>query len=313
VAGTAAVALITAAGGSLLVAPASAATNTYSGNSTSGSIVLKKGDATYERTLANPTVSINGSVDDVTGAFTASTTFAPNYTDVFVGPFNLKLYVATSISQITPITGTIDPGTGAVAATSSMKLAITVYSTPDGTPHPTTDTKLTNPSTCFVNIDFAFTGTYDGNGGLTVADPDFVVPTFPGGTTGCNLGTDSLNQQLAGPHNSVALTFAGTIAAPTTTTTTSTTIAPSTSTTMPMETTTTAVGTLPTVTAIIPTTAVPIPTTATTQAPAVQGTGVSNGTLPRTGSSTEGPVTLALALLATGTVLVVATRRRRLA
>ncbi|QXC59304.1 LPXTG cell wall anchor domain-containing protein [Aquihabitans sp. G128] len=328
----------TAAASSLLVPTADAATNAYAGTTTSGSIVLKQGDATNERTFANPAVTIDGTVDDVTGALSATTTFAPSYTDVFTGPFNLKLYVAASITQVTPVTGTVDPSTGAVAATSKMKLAITVFNTTSGTPNPATDGKLTNPATCFVTLDLDLAGTYDGVGGLSIADPKFTVPTFPAGTTGCNLGTDSLNTQLAGPNNAVSLVFAGTVTAPTTTTSTSTT----TSTTAPATTSTTVVdGSTTTTTAVPETTTTlagqttttaaatePTPVAPTTTPPGglVSGAGASNGgtgsggtaspvaagSLPRTGAESRFPVALGLGLLAGGTVLVAGSRRRRL-
>src|SRR6478735_2460000 len=80
----------------------------YSGNTTAGTIVLKKGDATYERTITNPTSSITATVDDTNGAFSASTTFQPTFTPNQAGPFGLVVYIKAEIIQSAPFTGTID-------------------------------------------------------------------------------------------------------------------------------------------------------------------------------------------------------------
>ena len=227
-------------GAQIGISPASAAPTTYTADATSGTIVLKAGDPANERTISNPTVALSADIDDATGALNATATFAPAYTDTFVGPFSLNLYVQADLSEITPITGTVDPATGAITATSQERLAITVYNQVGATQNPSTDGKLTQPNLCFVDLDLTYTGTYDGLGGATINVPNFVIPQFT--TAGCGVATDSLNQQLAGPTNSLSLVFAGQITNPTTTTTTTSTTAPSTtasSTTMPSTTTST--------------------------------------------------------------------------
>jgi LPXTG-motif cell wall-anchored protein len=228
----------------LLSGPAGAETWTYSASATAGSIVLDQGGSN-QQTITDPSVTFSGSIDDVAGTITGTTAFQRAYTDSFAGPFGLTLYAAADIlplSPAQPVTGTYDPATGAVAATAGNRLVITVYNQTGPTQSPSTDGKLTNQSgqTCFVDLAFDFTGTFDDVAGtLSISDPAFTVPQFPAApqgnpTGGCGLATDELNNRLQGPNNAVSLTFAGQLT--TTTTTTSTT---STTTTAPTNPTTT--------------------------------------------------------------------------
>ncbi|WP_421121636.1 DUF4214 domain-containing protein [Aquihabitans daechungensis] len=195
-------------------APAGAAGYTYSGAVTDGLITLNEGDPDYHRVLQDPVATLAGTYDDATGAFTGNTVFATSYTPTFTGPFDSKLYVAADLSQITPVTGTVNPSTGGFTGSTSLKFAVTVYGQSGETQQPTTDGKITNPATCFVNISLDFvsaTSTFDlATGGAHVVDPQFTIPTFPPDPNGCGLATEALNDQLSGMANSVDLTFAGT-------------------------------------------------------------------------------------------------------
>lgn len=203
------------------VGRAAAAPISYTANATSGQFVLKNGDPTYERTIANPTATINATVDDTTGTASASSTFQPTFTPNQAGPFGLVIYIKAEILQVSPFTGTVS-STGAVDATGQQYLAVTVYRTTTGTvgqsngQNPATDQVLANGSTCRSLLTLHVTGQYDFSSRvLTIGQDPFANPDFPadtrstGGTAGCALATTSLNQQLAGPTNSVTLTFGG--------------------------------------------------------------------------------------------------------
>jgi hypothetical protein len=219
----AAIAVIAAALALLLAGAPSAgalAPIAYNATSTSGSIVLKKGDVTNERTIVNPAATLSSTVDP-SGSFVANGTFAPSFTPNQSGPFGIVIYIKAEIIQSTPFTGTI-VSSGAVDATSNQFLAITVYRTTTGTvgqsngQNPATDQVLANGSTCRVTLALHVTGQYDFQTRvLTFGQDPFTIPTFPadtrptGGTAGCTSATASLNTQLAGPSNSLSLTFGG--------------------------------------------------------------------------------------------------------
>jgi hypothetical protein len=194
--------------------PAGADAYDYSGSVSEGLITLKAGDPTYQRTLVDPGATLKASYDDATGAFTGNTTFATAYTPTFSGPFGLQLYVGADLSQIAPVTGTVNTSTNGLTAATSLKFAVTVYNQVGAAQVPATDGKLTDPAKCFVNVALDFvpaTSSFNpGTGVAHVVDPLFAIPNFPADTTGCGIATDSINQQLAGTSNSVDLTFSGT-------------------------------------------------------------------------------------------------------
>lgn len=83
--------------------------------------------------------------------------------------------------------------------------------------NPATDQVYANSTTCRSLLTLHLTGQFDiASRMLTAGQETFAIPDFPadtrstGGTAGCTLATASLNQQLAGPNNSVSLTFGGT-------------------------------------------------------------------------------------------------------
>lgn len=203
--------------------PASAGTIQFNSIATSGQFVLKKGDPSYQQILSNPTGTLTSSVDDQTGAITASTTFAPSYTVNQLGPFNFILYIKADIIQSTPFTGTVSPN-GAVDVTGNQILAITVYRTTTGTvgqsngQNPATDQILANGKDCRVTLTLHLTGSIDfATNAATIGQDPFVIPNFPvdnrssGGTTaGCAVASSAINQQLPGPNNTVSLSAGGT-------------------------------------------------------------------------------------------------------
>jgi hypothetical protein len=207
----------------LAATPASAAPITYDVAASSGQFTLKKGDPNYERIIANPSATLSGSIDDTTGAITANATVAPSYTANQAAPFGLVVYIKADVIQQAPFTGYAD-ASGAIDASGQDIMAITVYRTTTGTvgqsdgQNPATDQVLANGSTCRVTLDLHLTGQYDFQNRLgTIGQDPFTIPQFPadtrstGGTAGCTSATATLNQQLAGPSNSVTLTFGGSI------------------------------------------------------------------------------------------------------
>ena len=219
--------------GSLFLAPtANAATVSYSGDLTSGTITINSTSAN-PTVLTNPVSHLNATIDDSTGALGATATFADIYTPTFDGPFGLIFYAKAVITQVGAGTGTVVGNN--VTADINATLAITVYNRVGASPDPSTDTKFTGPG-CFVNVSFGFTGTLDlAAGTVNIADSQFTIPQFPadGDVAGANcwLATDELNNRLAGPNNSAVLAYGGSFT--TTTTSTTTSIPPTSETTIP--------------------------------------------------------------------------------
>src|SRR6478735_8731023 len=93
--------------GDAFVGAASAAPISYNASATSGQFILKKGDPTYQQIINNPTVALTSTVDDTTGAISASGAFQPSFTPNQAGPFGLVLYIKAEIIQQTAFNGTL--------------------------------------------------------------------------------------------------------------------------------------------------------------------------------------------------------------
>jgi hypothetical protein len=205
-------------------------TISYSGTTsgTASTIVLHSGDS-FERTI-NPAGSVLATINDTTGNLvSASTTFAPAYSDNFAGPFNTWFYVGTLLEQQGGATGTITPtateGVQDITVAVTNRLRVTVYKVATETTahNPATDQKITLPERCWTDISMNLAGTVNRRtGDLSLAQDPFTIPPFPGDpgdTTNppdptdtnhrCQQATTSLNQQLAGTNNSVELNFSG--------------------------------------------------------------------------------------------------------
>jgi len=287
--------------GSLFLAPtANAATVSYSGDLTSGTITINSTSAN-PTVLTNPVSHLNATIDDSTGALGATATFADIYTPTFDGPFGLIFYAKAVITQVGAGTGTVVGNN--VTADINATLAITVYNRVGASPDPSTDTKFTGPG-CFVNVSFGFTGTLDlAAGTVNIADSQFTIPQFPadGDVAGANcwLATDELNNRLAGPNNSAVLAYGGSFTTTTTSTTTSipptseTTIPPTSETTIPPTSETTIPPTSETT--IPPTSETTIPPTSETTIPPTSETTIpptSETTIPPTSETTLPPTTI---------------------
>lgn len=212
--------LLTSVGLVTALAPSAGATTLqYSGSSTgtASTLTLHRGDS-YERVL-HPTGTITATLDDTNHTVTGGTVaFDPSYTDTFVGPFSLNLYVRTDLEQIGPASGSATdsgtPGVANVSVQSQNRLHLTVFRQKGATQDPATDGKMTDPAKCYVDLSLSLSGTADRRtGDLSVGADPFTIPAFPNGTPDpaktCQLATSSLNAQVAGPNNAIALHFSG--------------------------------------------------------------------------------------------------------
>lgn len=198
--------------------PAGATTIDYAGTTAGqeSTIVIHKGDA-YQRTI-HPTGTVTARLDDSANRVTsANVTFEPAFTETFPGPFGIKVYASAAISQIAPASGTTAPGgddISTVAVDTKVRMALTAYRTLDGTQHPATDQKLSDPVKCTVDISLHLVGTANRRTGvLSLAADQFTIPTFPNGSIDpaktCGVATGELNKSVAGTSNTAALIFNG--------------------------------------------------------------------------------------------------------
>ena len=282
----AAIAVVCITGATLaLSGTANAAISTYHGTATSGTIKLATGSASA-RVITNPPVVLDATLDDAAGTISPTATFTPVYTPTFAGPFELQLYVRADINQAAAASGPWNPATGAFSVSAPYRFAVTVFNQAGAAQAPATDSKITDPATCFVDITLDFTGTANlATGAVTVVDSQFDIPAFP---AGCGLAQDELNNQLNGPNNSVDLVFAGSVTTTTSTSTTSTSTS-TTTTTAPTTTSSTTTTTAPTTTSSTTTTTAPTTTSSTstsTSVPATTSTTTSTSVPSTTSTST---------------------------
>ncbi len=205
--------------GAVLVPSAGATTVAYAGvtTGTQSSITIHRGDA-YQRVL-NPTGSVSATLDDTNHTVVGGqVALAPTTTATFVGPLNLNVYVRTDLEQIGTVTGTATPGavsgTTDLAVTATTRLHVTVFNQKGTTQAPATDGKLSDPTKCYVDLALALKGSADRrSGSLSLTQDPFTIPSFPSGTPDptrtCGFATGSLNTQVAGANNAIALNFNG--------------------------------------------------------------------------------------------------------
>jgi len=203
---------------------AEATTINYSGatSGTQSSITIHRGDS-FQRVL-HPEGTVTATLDDTNKKVVGGTVaLKPSFTDTFVGPFNLTLYVRTDLEQIGNVTGTATPsataGSSDLAVNATNRLHLTVYVQSGATQAPATDQKLTDPAKCSVDLALTLKGQANRRtGALSIAADPFTIPTFPADNPAdpsrtCGFATGALNQQVAGANNAIALNFSG---APTT-------------------------------------------------------------------------------------------------
>ena len=206
-----------AAAGAYFAPTAQATTISYSGTSTGteSTITIHRGDS-YQRVL-HPTGAVTAVLDDTAQKVVSSTvSLDPSYTETFP-VFSLKLYARTDIEQVGPVTGTATPGpdgTTNISVLANTKLHLTVYNTADGSQHPATDQKLTDPAKCVVDLPMTLTGSANRRtGSLSLHQDPFTIPNFPNGSVDpnltCGLTTGALNAQVAGANNGIDLNFSG--------------------------------------------------------------------------------------------------------
>lgn len=205
--------------GTVLAPSAGATTINYAGTTsgTQSTITIHRGDS-FQRVL-HPEGAVTATLDDTNRTVVGGTVaLKPSYTPTFTGPFGLLLYVRTDIEQVGQIAGTAVPsstiGVTDLAVSATTRLRVTVYRTLDGTQHPETDARLSDPVKCFVDLPLTLTGTANRRtGALALTQDPFTIPTFPNGTPDpartCGLATGSLNQQVAGANNGISLNFTG--------------------------------------------------------------------------------------------------------
>lgn len=199
---------------------AEATTINYAGvtSGTQSSVTIHRGDS-FQRVL-HPAGAVTATLDDTNKkVVSGAVALKPSFTDTFVGPFNLVLYVRTDLEQIGNVTGTATPsatsGLTDLAVNSTTRLRLTVYVQAGATQSPTTDQKLTDPAKCHVDLALSLKGQANRRtGALSIAADPFTIPQFPADNPAdpsrtCGFATGALNQQVAGGNNAIALNFTG--------------------------------------------------------------------------------------------------------
>lgn len=210
-----------AATGVVAASSARATTLTFQGTSGPGdSIVVTRQGESLENHLS-PTGSVTAVLDDTHHTITSgAVTLDSAYSDLVpIGPF--YGYVRADFEQVGSISGTLantaTEGIQAVTVHTVTRLRMTVFATPNPEEHPDTDGQLSSPSTCWVDLDLALTGTVNRRTGfLSIGANPFTIPEFPGGATATSdqdcgeVGFQALNSIVAGSNNRITMNFSGT-------------------------------------------------------------------------------------------------------
>jgi LPXTG-motif cell wall-anchored protein len=273
-------ALLIVGGAGLIAIPAGSAFAATAKVDPAGPITLTVSAMNFQLTVTGAPSTVGPFTGTLTGTVDASGNMSfpqanisfPAFTGT-IGPVD-----ATVTPQATgDWTGTVDPTSGVVTLTGSLKTLATV------TALGTTDCPL-GPFTIHTTTTNSGGVPYSAAGAATVADPAYSVPAVPDGTDGCAGNEATINLALGLPGTGGV------------------TIAMSTD---PVLTGSGVVPTSTTTTAPTPTTAAAQPAGATTAAPAA----APASTLPRTGSSSGPLAVLGVGLIGAG--LALAIRRRR--
>lgn len=172
---------------------------------TGNSILIKKGDWIFQRSIT-PRSTIVADIDFQAGKVSnVVTRFDPISMAALPGvlsklPATARIdttVVGTPVASMSP-TGT--PGLDNVSVQAKVRMAVTVslLSNPG--------VRLTDPAKCYVELPLNLTGTVDrGTDALTLGSPRFTIPAFP---WGCGLFLKpGLDLMVAGPNNSIALSY----------------------------------------------------------------------------------------------------------
>ncbi|MBI2708329.1 MAG: hypothetical protein HYX34_01340 [Actinobacteria bacterium] len=175
---------------------------------TSSTVVVRKGDPIFQRTL-NPTGTIVADIDFTTGAVTNTVArFDPVTIKALPGILSsLPAWARINLTTIGTPTATLTPsgtaGIDNITVRTTARMAVTVLAL-----DPNTGLKLTDPARCFVDVALTLQGTVDrGTDQLRLAQDPFRIPSFPAwGGCGLLLGP-GLSLMVSGPANSISLNY----------------------------------------------------------------------------------------------------------
>jgi hypothetical protein len=203
---------------------AQATTLTFLGTSGPGDsqVVTRVGEQ-YENHLS-PTGSVIAVLDDTNQTITSGTvSLDSTYSSIVpAGPF--FGYIKADFEQVGAITGTTahtaTEGIDSLSVHVVTRLHVTTYVSKVAEQHPDTDGTVTDPATCWVDLDLSLTGSVNRRTGfLSLGQDGFTIPNFPGNDTATpghdcgEVGYQVLDGIVSGSNNTMHLNFNG---APTT-------------------------------------------------------------------------------------------------
>jgi hypothetical protein len=171
---------------------------------TQSTIVIKKGDLIFEKTV-HPTGSIEADIDFAANKITnTKTVFNPVDVPALPGvlaalPVNAHIEITTLGPPTASLAPSGTPGIDNAKVAVKARMAVTATAI-------TSSLKLTNPKTCYVDLSLDLSGTVDrGTDALKLSQPKFTVPSFP--FFGCGLLGPALTAMVSGKSNSINLNF----------------------------------------------------------------------------------------------------------
>ena len=172
---------------------------------TQSTIVIKKGDLLFERTV-HPTGTLVADIDFTTGKTSnVAATFAAMDIPALPGILaSAPAYAHVDLKTLSAPVATLSPS-GApgidkitVQTTARMSVTVSLLSNPG--------IKLTDPTSCYSDITLSATGTVDrGTDEVKLTQNPFTIPKFK--FFGCGFLGAGLDLMIAGPTNTIALNY----------------------------------------------------------------------------------------------------------